>query len=148
MAPLLQQFFSCFDGIYGLRKNTSGANYVIRKYSSLFERSDSSSTHAPSPTATESKPDKLTRKQERSDSVEIPSRIERITKNICIDDVLTNDSFETTNDDQQFAEIYQTFSPSVAYEAYVLFCRVLGNIYVDSTLYNSDLILQVRRDHR
>ena len=40
MAPLLQQFFSCFDGIYRIRMNEKGETSVLRKYSPLLQSFD------------------------------------------------------------------------------------------------------------
>ena len=137
MAPLLQQFFSCFDGIYSLHNDENGCKYVTRKYS-LCEKYDINCLDM------SKKPEnaKFVGLDESS-GASFPNKPDRRIQNVSIDDVLANDKFERNNNDEKFAEIYETFSPSVAYHAYVLFCRVLGNIYIENTLYNSDLVLQL-----
>jgi len=49
--------------------------------------------------------------------------------------------------EEQFQDIYETFSPSLAYHAYVLLGRVLGTLYIEKTLYNSELIWQLCTKH-
>lgn len=43
----------------------------------------------------------------------------------------------------QYKELYDSFTPHLAHYSYVLFCRVLGDHFVSSILYNEDLIWQL-----
>ena len=64
-----------------------------------------------------------------------------------IDDILQNDVTESEYFADQFCHMYDTFSPSLAYHSYVLFCRVLGTHYLEKTLYNSELVWQLCTEH-
>lgn len=128
MAPLLQQFFSCFDGIYSTSKAGDGSTYVIRKSTLIYDDFGVNMSRLGS------SPSSL-------------SRGNRVSKNMSIDDILMSDTQESNNNNDKLSEIYETFSPSVAYHAYVLFCRVLGNIYIEKTLYNSELIILLCSRH-
>ena len=43
----------------------------------------------------------------------------------------------------QYKDMYNSFTPGLAHYSYVLFCRVLGDHFVSSILYNEDLIWQL-----
>ena len=53
--------------------------------------------------------------------------------------------FVKKGNDRQFLhkDLCNSFTPSLAYYSYVLFCRVLGDHFVASILYNEDLIWQL-----
>ena len=53
--------------------------------------------------------------------------------------------FMKKGNDRQFLhkDLCNSFTPSLAYYSYVLFCRVLGDHFVASILYNEDLIWQL-----
>ena len=144
MAPLLQQFFSCFDGIYALRTDDLGASFITRKYS-LLAKSLEKEEHASTAGAAQQQRPVKRSAEERGDR---PPTLDCISKTLTIDEVLECDK----DDDEaecakKFADVYDTFSPSLAYHAYVLFCRVLGTLYVENTLYNSDLVWQLCTNH-
>ena len=135
MAPLLQQFFSCFDGIYALRIDDHGASFIARKYSLLAKSLDKK----------ESETVPVRKQRSADENTTKPPPIGRISKTLTIDEVLEcNDDADS---EKKFADVYDTFSPSLAYHAYVLFCRVLGTHYVENTLYNSDLVWQLCTNH-
>ncbi|XP_066910690.1 WD repeat-containing protein 81-like [Clytia hemisphaerica] len=136
MAPLLQQFFSRFDGIYALKTDTGGTSFITRKYTLLCKslNEEDVNIRKPSPSMTHS--------TDQSESKN------RISKTLTIEEVLEDDQLGSNQDcADKFADVYDTFSPSLAYHAYVLFCRVLGTHYLESTLYNSDLVWQLFTNH-
>ncbi len=49
----------------------------------------------------------------------------------------------TKEQDNLYKDLYDSFKPSLAYYSYVLFCRVLGDHFMGSILYNEDLIWQL-----
>ena len=142
MAPLLQQFFSCFDGIYALRNDDLGASFITRKYA-LLAKSMEKENHIESASP-------ILRNRKRSDGERDAqsSTASRISKTLTIEEVLDEDKDQDSDSsEKKFADVYDTFSPSLAYHAYVLFCRVLGTHYVENTLYNSDLAWQLCTNH-
>lgn len=149
MAPLLQQFFSCFDGIYALRTDENGEAHVTRKYSLLCQSFDKNNLGTRKRAASNIDNVKKFSSFDETDNGSFSLRSDRIPGNVCIDDVLQGDKLDESNTvhDEQFADIYDTFSPSLAYHAYVLFCRVMGPLYIEKTLYNSDLVWNLFTKH-
>lgn len=138
MAPLLQQFFSCFDGIYALNREQNNDKPIIQRKYSLLCKS----------TTTHSNTTSLHERLVNSGNDNIASEASRIQKTLSIDDVLENDQVDARAENiERFDDIYQTFSMSLAYHAYVLFSRVLGTMYIENTLYNSDLMWQLCIEH-
>jgi len=136
MAPLLQQFFSCFDGIYALRTDHGGTSFVARKYSLLSKSLENNSPLAAAVTSSMTAPQPVKKKKNTQiESDSYGSASSRISKALTIEEVLERDSEgESDTDIAKFADIYDTFSPSLAYHAYVLFCRVLGKFVIVSRL--------------
>ena len=55
---------------------------------------------------------------------------------ITSDDILQNEVVF----DERYEDVYETFSPALAYHAYVLISRILSSTYVENALYNSELV--------
>lgn len=140
MAPLLQQFFSCFDGIYALRTDDLGTSFIARKYSLLAKSLEKEQCDYPPPPHRQ-------KKRSVEERAGRPPPLDCISKTLTIDEVLESDKDDEAECAKKFADVYDTFSPSLAYHAYVLFCRVLGTLYVENTLYNSDLVWQLCTNH-
>lgn len=52
-------------------------------------------------------------------------------------------SDKESEDINQYKYLNNSFTPALAHHSYVLFCRVLGDHFVSSILYNEDLIWQL-----
>ena len=146
MTPLLQRFFSCFDGIYQLERKPSGESDIVRKFSGTEEgymdakmsedsRIEGGSAQAPSTGS-------ATNEYTQSDVVDKrPFNESEGRENNKYQD------YDETERSSLYKDLYDTFTPSLAYYSYVLFCRVLGDYYMESTLYNSELIWQLCTNH-
>lgn len=151
MAPLLQQFFSCFDGIYRIRMNEKGETSVLRKYSPLLQSFDKPNSRKLA--ASRKRLISLNNSTKKNCEDEIDNELfakpndSNTPSLVNIDDILQNDVTESEYFADQFCHMYDTFSPSLAYHSYVLFCRVLGTHYLEKTLYNSELVWQLCTEH-
>ncbi|XP_047137174.1 WD repeat-containing protein 81 isoform X1 [Hydra vulgaris] len=119
MVPLLQQFFSCFDGIYYLETDSNQKKVIKRKNqnktkSLSFNEND----------------------QFNNDK----NKIESFNKSKLSFVSASDNLQDKTIFDERYEAVYETFSPALAYYAYVLISRIFSSVYVEKILFNSELV--------